>query len=320
MSSADALIRGGCVSSRVGIAGTGRMGTAIGLRLMGLGNQIVVWNRNSGRTAHLAERGAVVTGSPTELAAEAELVITTLTDTRAIEEVYLGGAGLLAGPVDGRLFIEMSTVEPATIVSIAARVREAGATLIDCPVAGSVGPAMNGTLVGYAGGAESDVARARPVLDGLCRRVEHVGEVGAGARVKLAVQLPMHLYWQTLGEAMALCRPLELDPSRLVDIIIDTPGAPKALAERRDAIVAVLRGEHQAGTAFDIDSVRKDLRIMVTEALSLGFDTPMAEVALESFDRVAGRGFGGEPAAALTRHWALGSDSGTVDPGPDDVS
>jgi len=296
------------VTSTVGIAGTGRMGTAIGLRLMSLGKQVVVWNRNPGKTADLVEEGAGIAASPSELASRSEMVITTLTDASAIEEVFLGGGGLLAGSVEGRLFIEMSTVEPASIVAISARVRAAGATLIDCPVAGSVGPAMNGTLVGYVGGDESDVARARPVLDLLCRRVDHVGEVGAGSRVKLAVQLPMHLYWQTLGEALALCRPLDLDPARLVDIIIDTPGAPKALAERRDAVIAVLRGEGDAATAFDIDSVRKDLRIMIAEARSIGSALPTAEVALDSFDGVAARGLGDRPAATLTRRLMEGGD------------
>jgi 3-hydroxyisobutyrate dehydrogenase len=297
------------VSSTVGIAGTGRMGTAIGLRLMSLGNQIVVWNRTPVKTVDLAEKGASVTASPSELASKSDVVITMLTDAGAIEEVFLGQEGLLAGPVEDRLFIEMSTVEPGTIVSIAARARAAGAALIDCPVAGSVRPAMNGNLIGYVGGEDSDVARARPVLDLLCRRVEHVGEIGSGSRLKLAVQLPMHLYWQTLGEALALCRPLDLDPARLVDIIIDTPGAPKALAERRDAIIAVLRGEDHTGTAFDIDSVRKDLGIMIAEAGSLGLDTPMAELALESFDDVAALGLGDRPAATLTRLLMQGGDS-----------
>jgi 3-hydroxyisobutyrate dehydrogenase len=96
--------------------------------------------------------------------------------------------------------------------------------LIDCPVGGTVGPALGGKLFGFAVGDAGGVARANSILDQLCRRVEHVGAVGAGASMKLAINLPLLVYWQSLGEALALCKPLDLDPARLVDILSDTRG------------------------------------------------------------------------------------------------
>ena len=100
----------------------------------------------------------------------------------------------------------MSTVRPETEKALAAEVGAKGAALIECPVGGTVGPAMEGKLFGFVGGEASDVERARPILDDLCRRVEHVGAVGAGASVKLAINLPLLVYYQALGEALSLCR------------------------------------------------------------------------------------------------------------------
>jgi 3-hydroxyisobutyrate dehydrogenase len=118
----------------------------------------------------------------------------------------------LKGDIQGKLFIEMSTVRPQTEKQLAAKARALGAAFIDCPVGGTVGPAREGKLLGFVGGDADDVARARPLLEQMCRRVEHVGPVGSGASMKLAINLPLLVYWQALGEALLLCKPLGLDP------------------------------------------------------------------------------------------------------------
>ncbi len=108
--------------------------------------------------------------------------------------------------------------------------------MIDCPVGGSVGPASDGKLFGFVGGADADVARRRPVLDQMCRRVEHVGPVGAGASMKLAINLPLMVYWQAFGEALSLVAPLKLDPDRLVRHFcrhVGRSGRPESRAARR---------------------------------------------------------------------------------------
>lgn len=119
--------------------------------------------------------------TPAQVATGAEIIITFLTDAAAVQAAYLGEDGLLAGDVARKLFIEMSTVRPETERTLALHVRRKGAAMIDCPVGGTVGPAKDGKLFGFVGGEAADVARAKPVLDQLCRRLEHVGPVGAGA-------------------------------------------------------------------------------------------------------------------------------------------
>src|SRR5258706_8310196 len=214
---------------KIGIAGTGRMGTAIAQRLMSVGHELTVWNRTAEKTQPLAAAGAKVAATPFQAASSSETVITILTDAAAIDTAYHARDGLLSGNVAGKLFVEMSTVRPETERKLAAKIRERNAVMVECPVGGTVGPAKYGKLFGFVGGETADVARARPPLDQLFRRVEHVGAVGAGASMKLAINLPLLVYWQSLGEALSLCKPLGLDPARLVDIISDTSGAPNVL-------------------------------------------------------------------------------------------
>src|SRR6202158_4616812 len=136
----------------IGAAGLGRMGAAIAARLIEVGHTVSVWNRSAEKAKALAQVGAKVTATPAELAAGAEIIITILTDAAAIDAVYNGRGGLLAGNVKDKLFIEMSTVRPETEIALAKTVRGKDAALVECPVGGTVGPARQGKLLGLMGG------------------------------------------------------------------------------------------------------------------------------------------------------------------------
>ena len=282
---------------RIGMAGTGRMGAAIAQRLAGLGYEVKVWNRTAGKARSL---GLEVADTATRLAEVSETLISILTDAAAVESVY---GQLLAGNVNGKLFIKMSTVRPETERRLAEKVKAKGAALVECPVGGTVGPAKEGKLFGFAGGEAADVARARPLLDQMCRRVEHVGPVGAGAAMKLAINLPLLVFWQAFGEALSLCEPLGIDPARLMDIFADTSGGPNVLKVRGPAIAAALAGKAPAAATFNVDSMRKDLRTMLEEARALGRELPVTQRALECFDRAARNGLGAADAATLPASW-----------------
>ena len=289
---------------KVGIAGTGRMGAAIAARLMGLGHEFTVWNRTAEKTKELAAAGAKVAASPAALAASTDVVITILTDEKAIEALYSGPQGLLSAGVAGKLFIEMSTVRPEVEVALAEKVKLKKAAMIDCPVGGTTGPAREGKLFGFVGGADADVARARPLLDQMCRRAEHVGPVGSGARMKLAINLPLFVYWQALGEALLLCRPLGLDPERLMSIFADSSGGTNALKTRGSAIAAHLAGKDAGPVSMAVELVCKDLRTMIAEAKALGGTLPAAETALKCFEDAARSGLGAADQSVLPSRWA----------------
>jgi len=288
---------------RIGITGTGKMGAAIAQRLMSLGHHVTVWNRTAGKTRELVAGGARVAETPAALAAGTDAIITILTDAAAIDAVYFGAQGLLSGDCTATLFIEMSTVRPETQAALAPKVKQKGAAIVECPVSGTVGPAREGQLVGFAGGEAADVARARPLLDQICRRVEHVGPIGAGARMKLAINLPLMVYWQAFGEALALCAPLGLDLERVVDMFADSPGGPNFLRRRGPDVAKRLERGGTGSTTFNIDSMRKDLRAMIDEAKALGSGAPVTEQVLDCFDQAAKDGLGTADCTAVPARW-----------------
>ena len=288
---------------RVGVAGLGRMGTAIAERLKEVGHDLVVWNRSPEKTKPLADAGAEVAKSPAELATRAEAIVTILTDAAAIDTVYRGRSGILAGGIAGKLVIDMSTVQPETEVRLAEEARAKGAAFVECPVGGTVGPARAGKLIGLAGGEEAEVARARPLLEQLCRRLEHVGPVGAGASMKLAINLPLIVFYQALGEAYALTKHLGKDTAWMMDLFADTSGGPNVLKVRGPNIAKALAGQDPGPPAFDVDSIRKDLRTMLAEAGAKGFDLPLVARTLSIFDEAAEKGWGKRDGSSLPAYW-----------------
>ncbi|HEX4330355.1 MAG TPA: NAD(P)-dependent oxidoreductase [Burkholderiales bacterium] len=288
---------------KIGLPGTGRMGAAIVRRLIDSGHQLTVWNRTADKLKPLIEAGASAAASPKELAEKSEVIITILSNAEAIDSLYEGPNGFLAGNIKGKLFIEMSTVRPEAEIALDKKVRAAGAALIECPVGGTVGPAREGKLLGFVGGEDADVARARPVLEQMCRRVEHVGKIGAGASMKLAINLPLLVYWQSLSEALSLIQPLGLDPARVMDILADTSGGPNMLKNRAPAIAKVLKGEDIGPPTMDVNLMCKDMRAMIAEAKSLGRDLPVTERALNMFDKAAANGMGEVDAIKMPAYW-----------------
>src|SRR6202048_783538 len=162
---------------KIGVCGTGRMGSSIAQRLMSVGHEVGVWNRNSAKAKPLIDAGAKLFASPAELVGGCEVVIVMLLNDAATEAVYRGPNGILQAKLAGKLVIDMSTVRPDTMKSNGSSVLQQGAAFVECPVGGSTGPAKEGKLLGLVGGAKADVARAVPVLEQLCRRIEPLGEL-----------------------------------------------------------------------------------------------------------------------------------------------
>jgi 3-hydroxyisobutyrate dehydrogenase len=292
---------------RVGIAGLGRMGGAMAERLREVGHDLIVWNRSPEKATPLVEAGAQLAASPADLASRADVILSILTDAKAVDGVYRGPVGVLLAQLAGKLVIEMSTVQPETEIALAVEVRAKGAAFVECPVGGTTGPARQGKLIGLVGGEAEDVERARPILEQLCRRIDHVGPVGAGASMKLAINLPLLVFYQALGEAYALCRHVGLDPAAMMDLFADTSGGPNILKVRGPAIAAALSGDTSAPPAFDVDSIRKDLRTMLAEGSARGTDLPLVRQALAVYDEAAQAGWGKRDGSTLPAFWSSGA-------------
>jgi 3-hydroxyisobutyrate dehydrogenase len=288
---------------QIGVAGVGAMGAAIAARLMEVGHQVTVWNRTAEKVKPLADAGAKAAPSPAAVAAASEAVITILTDGAAIDAVYGGPSGLLSGDVKGKLFIEMSTVPPSVGTALAPKVRARGATFVECPVGGSTAPARQGKLLGLMGAEAADAARAMPILEQLCRKVEHCGAVGAGASMKLAINLPLMVGWQAYAEAFALARDVGWEPKRLLDLFVESNGANNGLKLRADMIVAMMENRDPGPTTFSIANAVKDLKTMIATGAAKGADMPAAKAALAALEESNNKGLGPRDASRQTVYW-----------------
>jgi 3-hydroxyisobutyrate dehydrogenase len=241
---------------KIGVCGTGRMGSSIAQRLMSLGHEVGVWNRDAAKTKPLTESGATRYESPADLVAGSDVVIVMLLNDAACDTVYRDLKGILSAKLAGKLVIDMSTVRPDTMQTLGDLVTKKGAAFVESPVGGSTVPAKEGKLFALVGGEKADVTRAMPILEQLCRRIEHIGPLGSGATMKLAINLPLLVYWQALGESLTICKPLNLPADRLIDILSDTAGAPAAMKGRGAIIAKVLSGQPLGPTAFGLTAAK----------------------------------------------------------------
>ena len=290
---------------RVGVAGLGVMGAAVAARLMEVGHDVTVWNRSPEKTKPLAEAGAKVAATPAELASAVEATITMLTDGAAIDAVYNGPNGLLAGDVKGKLFIEMSTVPPK--VPDRARAQGARERRGVCR--------MSGRRVDRAGAA-GQAARPDGRRAGRCRTrqirssISSAGGSSIAARsapapsMKLAINLPLMVAWQAYGEAFAIAGAAGWEPKRLLDLFVDTNGANPAMKNRADMIVTMFEGRDPGPTTFSIANGVKDLRTMVETGEARGADMRATKAALSGFEDATAHGFGGGDGSRMSVYWA----------------
>lgn len=272
---------------RIGFAGLGRMGQAMAGRLLAGGFPLAVYNRTRAKAAELLAHGASWADTPAALSAQSDIILTILTDDRAVEQVYGGTKGLLSGDCAGKLFVEMSTIRTSTTLSLRPLVEARGARLLDAPVSGTLEPARQGQLLAMVGGAPEDLDRARPALDLLCRRVVHMGQSGSGTTMKLALNMPMAIFWAGLAEAMTMGSQFGLDRAQMLDVYLDSPVALPALRMKAPLL---LGAAHEV--AFDVTGVRKDLLAMVATGQDAGVPMPAGSAALALFAAATAAGHG----------------------------
>jgi 3-hydroxyisobutyrate dehydrogenase len=195
-------------------------------------------------------------------------------------------------------------VPPSVETTLAPKVRGQGATFVECPVGGSTAPARQGKLLGLMGAEPADGARAKPILEQLCRKVEHCGPVGAGSSMKLAINLPLMIGWQAYAEAFSLIRDLGWEPKRLVDLFTESNGANNGFKLRADMIVAMLDDRDPGPTTFSIANAVKDLKTMIATGAAKGAEMPAAKAALAAIEKSNGEGLGPSDASRQTVHWS----------------
>ena len=273
----------------VSILGLGAMGARMAARLLDAGHTVTVWNRTPERAAPLVAAGARLGASPCDAASGADIVVSMVTDDDASRAVWTGPEGALAGLATGAVAVESSTLSPSWTTDLAASVRDAGATFLDAPVAGSRPQADAGALIYLVGGDAEAVERVRPVFEVLGGAVHHVGPVGQGAAIKLAVNALYAVQVAAVAEQLAMLRAAGVDEARAAEVLGATPVASPAAVGAMGAIVA-----RRFDPLFPIDLVEKDLRYAVAAARAGGAEAPVTEAARAVFGRAQEAGLGGD--------------------------
>jgi 3-hydroxyisobutyrate dehydrogenase-like beta-hydroxyacid dehydrogenase len=272
----------------VAVLGTGRMGAAIAERLAGQGIAVVVYNRTPERATALAERiGANVAPTPAEAASTADVVISMVADGAAVHDLYDGPDGASTGLRAGSIVVDMSTVLPDTVRSIAPGIRRRGAGILDAPVSGSVSSTLAGELAIMVGGDVADLERARPVLDLLARRVFHLGGLGTGAAMKLAVNTVVFGLNEAVAEALVLAERNGIDRALAYDVLAASAVGAPFVGYKRTAFLE----PETTPVAFALELAAKDLGLIADLAEASGSSMPQAAVNLATI-RAAERSVG----------------------------
>ena len=261
---------------KVALVGTGRMGSAMGIRIAAAGHDLMVFNRTRSRCVEVALRtGAQVADTCREAAEFAEVCVVSLADDAAVTSTYLDDEGLIAGVQSGAVVCDMSTVAPATVRGLAPLVAQKGATLIDTPVSGSVSVVESGTLTVMVGGDQAALERARPVLDSFATSIFHLGDVGAGATMKLVVNSLVHSLNVAVSEALVLAEKAGLDRQAVYDVFESGAAGAPYVKYKRAAFLEP--GEHPV--AFSLALVAKDQELIRDLAQQVGARMDQAEAS-----------------------------------------
>jgi 3-hydroxyisobutyrate dehydrogenase len=282
---------------KVGLIGLGRMGCAIQARLAGQGFETVGWDRDAAAMQRAAQNGMQTAAHPRAVAdASGGTVISIITEDNGIKNVFRGKDGFLSGDVRGKLFIEMSTLQPMTGRELAPLVAEAGAALIDSPVLGTIPAVKDGRLFAMVGGKAEDLARARAVLDKLTRKIVHMGPNGSGYAMKLAVNLGLAAFIQATGESLALGVREGLSLPQMLDVLGEAPTANGWFAAKKK----LLAGEPDDVT-LDLKTLRKDIMSAVATGALAGSPMPLSAGVLAALSAAVAQGWGEKDIGELAR-------------------
>jgi 2-hydroxy-3-oxopropionate reductase len=282
--------------SKIGFLGLGVMGAPMARNLLAAGHDVLAWNRSPEPLAELAAAGARPADGPAAVAAEADLVISIVSDDAALREVLGGPEGAIAAARPGSLIIDMSTVSPALARELAAEAQARGVGFLDAPVSGGDIGARDGTLSIMVGGSAADVERARPVFEVLGSRVTHVGDAGAGQVAKACNQVLVAVIFGGLAEALVLGSKLGVDPAAILDAVGGGMAANRIMEVRRDNFL-----EHDFAPGFKVDLHHKDLEIALGASGEVDAPLPLTAEVQQMFRQLRAAGHGGEDDSALLR-------------------
>ncbi len=282
----------------VGLIGLGLMGKPMGANLLKAGHELTVWNRTASRGDDLVAQGAKRAATPREVAAASEVILTIVSDPPAVESVLWGESGVFSGLRRGSVLIESSTVSPGLEKRAAAAAAALGAEFLEAPVTGGTWGAEKGELVFMVGGEASTLKRVEPVLGAMGKRWFHLGPVGSGQTVKLAMNLLLNLQVEAFAEALALVTRAGVPGQSLFEVMQSSMGRSGVLDLKG---ANMLKGEYKP--SFPLRLMHKDLGLALDLGNQLGVPLPAAAAAREVMNAVKGAVTEDVDFSALATFW-----------------
>ena len=271
----------------IGFIGLGIMGKPMARNLVGAGYRVIALNRSSGPVDELVAAGATTAATPRDVAAQSDVVITMLPDSPDVESVALGDDGIVAGIRTGALWIDMSTIAPATTKRVAEQLAARGATSVDAPVSGGEKGAIDATLSIMAGGSDAAFERAKPIFEALGKNIVHVGELGAGQVTKACNQIVVGVTIEAVAEALALAEASGVDPVKVRAALLGGFAQSKILEVHGQRMI-----DRAFTPGFKSKLHRKDMNIAANAGDERGLDLGAAKLVRERFDVLIERGQG----------------------------
>jgi 2-hydroxy-3-oxopropionate reductase len=264
---------------RIGYIGLGIMGKSMARNIMKAGYEVVVHNRSRQSVRELVGEGAIEAHTPAEVAKVVDVIFTNLPDSPDVELVALGEDGIIEGAHQGLIFIDNSTIKPATARMIGERLGEKGVMMLDAPVSGGDIGAREGTLTIMVGGSEAAFKKAKPVLEAMGKTITHVGGLGDGQIAKAANQIMVAAQMVAMGELLILAQKAGADPEKVVQAIRGGAAMCWTLDNKPQRLFA---GNRQPG--FKAYMQAKDLGIVMDTAREFGVALPSSAVNTQLFN------------------------------------
>ena len=272
---------------KIGIVGTGMLGEAVGLHLLDVGYEIIVFNRNNEKTKNLKKNGATVVESPKEVAKNTDLVITVVKDADAVNDVIFGDYGILAGNHEGMCIADMSTVNPNSTKEISEKVIATGTDYLEIPVMGGPNVAIDGKLVLMASGEKEIFEKFKQVFDSIAEQSFYLGNTGTAHSIKLAMNLQISMLALSLSEGITLTKKAGFDPEIFLKILNSTY-FKTGMSEGK----AYKMIKESYDPTFTLTNLKKDLDTINDAAESCNAELPMAKLARKIYSDAKEAGFG----------------------------
>jgi len=262
--------------ANIGYIGLGVMGSQMVIRLLEKGHSITGYNRTRTKAQGLIDKGMKWADSPRAVAQAADITISMVTNSDALSQISTGPNGIMEGLGPGKVWVDMSTVSPAVSRSLAARVREKGADMVDAPVSGSVVTIQQGKLSVMVGGRAETFERVKPVLLDLGPKVTHVGENGLALVMKIATNLSLPVQILAFTEGVLLAEKSGIPRETAVDVLIHTVAASPMIQYRGPF---VLKMPDEAW--FNVNMMQKDMQLALELSRQVDVPLPTASIANE---------------------------------------